>query len=46
MFESQHNRGGNFAAYEQPELLVNDLRRMFGKKGPTFGIVPGKTGYA
>ncbi|KAJ7877025.1 Alpha/Beta hydrolase protein [Mycena leptocephala] len=44
--ESQHDRGGHFAAHEQPELLVADVRKMFGKKGPAFGIVPGKTGYA
>ncbi|KAJ6498723.1 Alpha/Beta hydrolase protein [Mycena vulgaris] len=46
VFESQHDKGGHFAAHEQPELLVEDLRKMFGKTGPTFGIVPGKTGYA
>ncbi|KAJ7904835.1 Alpha/Beta hydrolase protein [Mycena leptocephala] len=44
--ESQHDRGGHFAAHEQPELLVADVRKMFEKKGPAFGIVPGKTGYA
>ncbi|KAJ7166350.1 Alpha/Beta hydrolase protein [Mycena crocata] len=46
VFESEHDRGGHFAAHEQPELLVGDVRKMFGKKGPAFGIVPGKTGYA
>lgn len=46
VFESQHERGGHFAAHEQPELLVGDVRKMFGKTGPAFGIVPGKTGYA
>ncbi|KAJ7626640.1 Alpha/Beta hydrolase protein [Mycena polygramma] len=44
--ESQHDRGGHFAAHEQPELLVADVRKMFGRNGPAFGVVPGKTGYA
>ncbi|KAJ7877019.1 Alpha/Beta hydrolase protein [Mycena leptocephala] len=44
--ESQHDRGGHFAAHEEPELLVADVRKMFEKKGPAFGVVPGKTGYA
>ncbi|KAJ6455067.1 Alpha/Beta hydrolase protein [Mycena vitilis] len=43
--ESQHDRGGHFAAHEQPELLVADVRKMFGRNGPAFGVVPGKTGY-
>ncbi|KAH9029797.1 Alpha/Beta hydrolase protein [Lactarius deliciosus] len=34
VFESDHKIGGNFAAYEQPEALVGDLRKMFGKSGP------------
>jgi hypothetical protein len=46
VFESQHDSGGHFASHEKPELLVQDVRNMFGKKGPAFGIVPGKTGYA
>ncbi|PPR05411.1 hypothetical protein CVT24_008025 [Panaeolus cyanescens] len=45
VFESEHERGGHFAAYEKPEALVGDLRRMFGKGGPAFGVVPGKSGY-
>ncbi|KAJ3504689.1 hypothetical protein NLJ89_g7803 [Agrocybe chaxingu] len=45
VFESKHESGGHFAAYEKPEELVGDLRRMFGKSGPAFGVVPGKTGY-
>jgi hypothetical protein len=44
--ESQHDRGGHFAAHEEPELLVADVRKMFEKNGPAFGVVPGKTGYA
>lgn len=45
VFESWHERGGHFAAYEKPEELVQDLRKMFGKGGPAFGVVPGKSGY-
>lgn len=45
VFESQHEKGGHFAAHEVPELLVGDLRKMFGKGGPAFGVVPGKTGF-
>ncbi|KAH9018193.1 Alpha/Beta hydrolase protein [Lactarius deliciosus] len=40
VFESEHEVGGHFAAYEQPEALVGDLRKMFGKSGPAAGIVP------
>jgi hypothetical protein len=45
VFESDHEVGGHFASYEQPELLVSDLRKMFGKSGPAAGVVPGCTGY-
>jgi len=45
VFESDHKVGGHFAAYEQPEALVGDLRKMFGKSGPAEGVVPGCTGY-
>ncbi|KAF6755755.1 Alpha/Beta hydrolase protein [Ephemerocybe angulata] len=45
VFESEHTEGGHFAAHEKPELLVGDLRTMFGKGGPAFGVVPGKSGY-
>ncbi|TCD68987.1 hypothetical protein EIP91_009209 [Steccherinum ochraceum] len=31
VYESEHTVGGHFAAYEQPEALVGDLREMFGK---------------
>ncbi|KAJ7644692.1 Alpha/Beta hydrolase protein [Roridomyces roridus] len=46
VIESEHERGGHFAAHEVPELLVGDVRRMFCKGGPAFGVVFGKTGYA
>ncbi|KAH7917422.1 alpha/beta-hydrolase, partial [Leucogyrophana mollusca] len=46
VFESKHQSGGHFAAHEKPGELVDDLRKMFGKGGPAYGVVPGKTGYA
>ncbi|KAJ6571809.1 Alpha/Beta hydrolase protein [Mycena capillaripes] len=46
VFEEEHDSGGHFAAYERPAYLANDLRKMFGKDGPAYGIVPGKSGYA
>lgn len=45
VFESTHDKGGHFAAYEEPDLLVGDLRKMFAQGGPAFGVVPGKSGY-
>jgi hypothetical protein len=45
VFESEHDAGGHFAAYEKPDLLVGDLRKMFGKSGPAAGVVPGRSGY-
>ncbi|KAJ6571798.1 Alpha/Beta hydrolase protein [Mycena capillaripes] len=46
VFEEEHDSGGHFAGYERPAYLANDLRKMFGKDGPAYGIVPGKSGYA
>jgi len=31
VFERRHVDGGHFAAWERPELLVGDLREMFGE---------------
>ncbi|KAH9974902.1 Alpha/Beta hydrolase protein [Lactifluus volemus] len=45
VFESEHDTGGHFAAYEEPEALVDDLRKMFGKSGPAASVVPGCPGY-
>lgn len=45
VFESEHDTGGHFAAFEVPEKLVGDLRKMFGKGGPAYGVVLSKTGY-
>ncbi|SRR6266702_136476 len=44
VFESEHEVGEHFAAYEQPEALVGDLRKMFGKSGPAASVVSGCTG--
>ena len=46
VLQSQHDSGGHFAAHEKPQELVGDLRKMFGKGGPAYGVVPRKTGYA
>jgi len=45
VFVSEHPQGGHFAAYEQPDRLAEDLRKMFGKGGPVFGVVKGLDGY-
>ncbi|KAL0572612.1 hypothetical protein V5O48_009343 [Marasmius crinis-equi] len=45
VFHARHDRGGHFAAYEVPELLAGDLKKMFGKDGPAYGVVSGKDGY-
>jgi hypothetical protein len=45
VFESEQTMGGHFAAHEVPELLVGDLRKMFGRGGPAYGVVGGRSGY-
>ena len=45
VFESEHDAGGHFAAFEVPDKLARDLRKMYGKGGPAHGVVPGKAGY-
>jgi hypothetical protein len=45
IFEAKHEGGGHFAAYEKPRELAGDLKKMFGKGGPAFGVVLGKNGY-
>ncbi len=45
VFESEHESGGHFAAHEKPEELVADLRKMFGRGGPAYGVVKGREGY-
>ncbi|OBZ71438.1 putative epoxide hydrolase [Grifola frondosa] len=46
VFESEHDRGGHFAAYEVPDELVGAVRKMFAKGGPAHGVVLGQSGYA
>jgi pimeloyl-ACP methyl ester carboxylesterase len=43
--QTEYERGGHFAAYEQPKTLVKDMCIMFGKGGGAFGVVEGATGY-
>ena len=45
VFESVHEKGGHFAAWERPEAIVDDLRRMFGRGGGAYGVVDGRDGY-
>jgi len=43
--EFEHDSGGHFPAFERPNELAHDLRKMFGKGGAAHGVVPGKDGY-
>lgn len=45
VFENEHDRGGHFAAFEVPQLLVHDVRVMFGKNGGAYDMVNGANGY-
>ncbi|KAF8957260.1 Alpha/Beta hydrolase protein [Flammula alnicola] len=45
VFEAEHDSGGHFAAHEKPAELVADLRKMFGKGGPAYGVVTNMPGY-
>lgn len=36
VFEKEHEKGGHFAAWEQPEALVEDLRTMFSPDGAAY----------
>lgn len=44
VLQSEHSSGGHFAAWEVPQAIVQDLRAMFGKQGPCFGVIPGQSG--
>ncbi|KAI1326299.1 microsomal epoxide hydrolase [Xylariaceae sp. FL0255] len=39
VFEKDHEKGGHFAAWECPDLLMGDLRAMFGSKGGARGVI-------
>ncbi|KAJ5172464.1 Alpha/beta hydrolase fold-1 [Penicillium capsulatum] len=43
--EKEFDRGGHFAAWEVPELLVGDLKEFLGKEGPAYGAVTRRSGY-
>ena len=45
VYQSRHGKGGHFAATEVPEILAQDLKKMFGKNGPCFGVIGNKNGY-
>ncbi len=45
VFESEHERGGHFAAWEQQDAIAGDLKRMFRRGGGAFGVVGGREGY-
>ena len=45
VFEGSHDKGGHFAAWERPEILVDDLRKMFGKGGGAANAIPGRSGF-
>jgi pimeloyl-ACP methyl ester carboxylesterase len=43
--QREYEVGGHFAAWEQPEMLVGDLREMFGRGGGAEGVIEGASGY-
>lgn len=45
VYEKEYPKGGHFAAWECPELLVDDLRLMFGRGGGAYSCVKGNSGY-
>lgn len=45
VFDSTHVHGGHFASHEHPDVLVSDLRKMFGRGGGAFGVVGSADGY-
>ncbi len=45
VFESEYDSGGHFAAWERPDAIADDLRKMFGRQGGAHGVIKGKEGY-
>ncbi|KAF3226471.1 hypothetical protein TWF191_004733 [Orbilia oligospora] len=45
VLERVHTSGGHFAAWEKPDILAGDLKDMFKKGGPVYGVVRGRDGY-
>lgn len=46
VFENWSETGGHFAAWEKPEILAADLKKMFGKEGKAYGVVKSCDGYS
>lgn len=46
VFQSEHEKGGHVAAWERPEAIVGDLRKMFGRDRPYYGVIKEKSGYS
>lgn len=42
---SDNERGGHFAATEQPQVIASDLIQMFKRGGPCYGVVTSRNGY-
>jgi len=45
VFVGDSEKGGHFAAWENPQAVAGDLKKMFGRGGPAFEVVEGKSGY-
>ncbi|KAF2131488.1 alpha/beta-hydrolase [Dothidotthia symphoricarpi CBS 119687] len=45
VYESDNDKGGHFAAWERPDVIAEDLQKMFKKGGPCFGVIPSQNGY-
>ncbi|KAH8693620.1 epoxide hydrolase [Talaromyces proteolyticus] len=43
--ETDYDKGGHFAAWEVPELLVQDVKAFLAKSGAGYGAVSGQDGY-
>ncbi|KAI1429600.1 Alpha/Beta hydrolase protein [Xylaria sp. FL1777] len=39
VYEGEYERGGHFAAWERPDAIVADLRRMFSNNGPAYEFI-------
>ncbi|KAK4934860.1 hypothetical protein LTR10_023979 [Elasticomyces elasticus] len=42
---TEFSKGGHFSAYEMPDEIVAEVRKMFGKNGGAAGVVKGRSGY-
>ena len=45
VLESEYERGGHFAAWERPDAIIRDLRRMFEEGGRAHNCITGRSGY-